>query len=165
MKFRCALLKPINPFHVHKSEKALFVTTQPSSRRPILTIPTTRAGKVAFGIALVLWFMLLSLPCAMFWFASGNEISIPHGSVPDAYDHPLLELGLIMTAENRGLKIKTSSIMSRGDNAVCVQTSLNYILWYSQESNPSTTLCDCYGRISTDKSWSSTTSTAGQCQN
>jgi hypothetical protein len=133
-------------------------------RQPILTIPTSRAGKVGCAIALVIWFFLLSLPCAMFWFASGNEIQIPHGSVPEAYDHPLLEIGLIMNAENRGIKFKSSQIFSQGENAVCVQTNLNYLLWYTEEGNPTTSFCDCYKLSSTTGNWTNTGTTEGDCQ-
>lgn len=141
------------------------MTMNKPPRQPILTIPQSRIGKVGCGIALVLWFMLLTLPCAMFWFASGNEIQLQHGSVPEAYDHPLLEIGLIMTTENRGVKFKSSQIFSQGDNAVCVQTNLNYVLWYSREENPATSFCNCYERSDTAGTWSGTGTTDGDCKN
>jgi hypothetical protein len=141
------------------------MTTGRPPRQPILTIPQSRRGKIGCGMALVIWFLLLSLPCAMFWFASGNEIRLAHGNVPESYDHPLLEIGLIMEVANRGMKFKTSEIFSAGDNAVCVQTNLNYLLWYSRESNPATSFCDCYERENPAAAWSNIGTTPGDCQN
>jgi hypothetical protein len=140
------------------------MTVNKPPRQPILPMPTTRRGKIGCGIALVLWFALLCLPCVMFWFASGNEIHIAHSSVPEAYDHPFLEIGLIMTTDNRGIKFKSSNIISNGDNAVCVQTNLNYVLWYSREENPSTSFCDCYKRDDTESTWSRTETISGECR-
>jgi hypothetical protein len=142
----------------------IFMSYNKPPRQPILPVPTTRRGKIGCGIALVLWFALLMLPCVMFWFASGNEIYIAHGSVPEAYDHPLLEIGLIMTTENRGIKFKTSSIIPDEANAVCVQTNLNYVLWYSREENPTASFCDCYERADTESTWSRIETITGECR-
>lgn len=141
------------------------MTINRSPRQPLLTIPDSRLGKLGCGCALVIWFTILSLPCALFWFASGNEIRIPHSNAPDAYDHPLLEIGLIMTTENRGLKFKTSTIHSTGDNTVCVQTRLSYLLWETREADPSTAYCDCYERASSESAWTSTGTTGTTCGN
>ncbi|MCU0511896.1 MAG: hypothetical protein MUE40_04920 [Anaerolineae bacterium] len=139
------------------------MTVPKPPRPPVLTIPLSLPGRIGCGLALVLWFTLLSLPCAMFWLASGNELRLAHGSVPDAYDHPLLEVGLIMTTDNRGLKFKTSVILPAGDAAVCVQTDLRYLLWYTREDDPTTVFCNCYTRDTAAAAWQNTGSRAGAC--
>lgn len=140
------------------------MTTTPRARRdPILPMPTTQRGKVLFALGLVFWFALLMLPCALFWFASGNQINLQHASIPEAYLHPYLRIGTIMEPDARGLQITRSFLSSETETAACVQTDVRYLLWHNREGDINTTFCECYSRPAADALWSTTTSSPGAC--
>lgn len=128
--------------------------------------PTTLRGKIGCGVLLVLWFVLLLLPCAMFWLATGHTFTIAHGGdVPEAEQHPRFEIRLIMETDNRGLQLFSSHVVRNGDNLLCVQADVNYILWQSSEDTPAVVYCDCYERSDTESMWlfvGTTNSTCGQ---
>lgn len=137
------------------------MTTRTPRRDPVLPMPVTRRGKILFALGLLLWFSLLMLPCGLFWFASGNEIVLQHGSIPDPVSHPLLQIGTVMNAKERGMKITTSYITSQTDAQMCVQTNASYVLWQTSTNSPNASFCDCYARA--NDTWSLTTTTSGTC--
>lgn len=123
------------------------------TRRRIIPRPTTPLGRLGCGAALVIWFSILLLPFAMFWLASGRTITIPHGNVPEASEHPLFEVRLIMEIENRGLQVKRSQIVPDDEQRVCVQSNVNYLLWESEEGELTALYCECYERESAEDDW------------
>lgn len=136
----------------------------PSTRQPIIPVPTTPRGKIGCAIGLVLWFIVMMTPCTLFWFGFGNEFIIPHANVPDAHEHPLFKLGLMMTADYRGLSITNSSIITTDDNALCVQTNVNFLLWENRnQDDPATVYCDCYARENRETSWQLLRTESGKC--
>lgn len=137
------------------------MTTQPKPRNPIIPAPTTRRGKIFFALGLILWFLVLMLPCGLFWFASGNQLTLHHANIPEPVQHPLLQIGTVMNPRERGLNITTSYVTHQTDSAMCVQTNVSYLLWQSRSESPSTSFCDCYTRV--DDLWHSTGSTSGAC--
>lgn len=141
-------------------------TTPPApERRPIIGAPTTIRGKIGCALGLVIWFSILLTPCAMFWLASGNSLIIHHGSVPDPESHPLLEIGLFMDADNSGFKIIRSQITTGDDTGICMQTTVNYLLWQSSETgNPDAVFCDCYLRDESESPWQLDSTTMTACE-
>ena len=136
------------------------------TRRTILRVPESRLGRVIFGFVIVLWFVILLLPCALFSLAFGGEIRIGHGTVPEPERHPLLLVNLVMDADNRGLRFETSSILPDDDNpqtAVCVQSHVNYLTWETDGSAQPAQYCDCYERETTEANWSLMDSQQGGC--
>lgn len=123
------------------------------TRRPILRIPQSRVGRVIFGIFVVLWFMILLLPCALFSLAFGGEIRIWHGDIPEREAHPLLLVNLVMDVDNRGLQFTRSTLHDASDTAVCIQTNVNYITWATDGSAQAAVYCDCYARADQDAAW------------
>jgi len=134
------------------------------TRRTVIPRPTTPLGRLGCGAALVVWFAVLLLPFAMFWLGSGRTITIPQGNIPDASDHPRLELRLIMDADNRGLQIKRAGVAERGDEALCIQESVSYLLWESDTNSDNALYCQCYERDSADADWSLSGTTDGACE-
>jgi hypothetical protein len=120
-------------------------------RRPS---PIRRAGCI---VAVVIWFVILLLPCFLIVLAVQQEITISTGSVPGQQ----IRLWLISEAEARGLAISTASLHQTADNAACVQTDVRYFLW-AGESEPSS-YCECYQRVSANASWVSTSMASGAC--
>jgi hypothetical protein len=132
--------------------------------RPIIQVPTSPVGRFFFGIALVLWFGILLLPCAMFSLAVNGSIRIPHISAPEPATQPFLEVNLIMSVEQRGLQIVRSVILPAQNEQQCVETHVSYLLWYTDGTDESAVFCDCYKRDSTSARWQSIGSTLGVCQ-
>jgi hypothetical protein len=137
------------------------MTTQPRPRGPIVPMPITRRGKILFALGLTAWFLLLMMPCALFWLASGGEIHLEHASIPESALHPFLKIGTVMNRDARGFQITTSYVANQTDDAMCVQTNVSYALWQSRGENPNTSFCDCYTH--TEDQWQSTSTTSGAC--
>jgi len=134
------------------------------SRRPLIPRPTGPLGRLGCGAALVIWFAILLLPFAMFWLGSGRTITIPQGNIPDAKDHPHLELRLIMDADNRGLQIKRGGVAERSDEQLCIEESVIYLLWQSEGNTDNALYCQCYERQSAEAQWALTGTTNGTCE-
>jgi hypothetical protein len=134
------------------------------TRRTIIPRPTTPLAKVGCGAALVVWFAILLLPLAMFWLGSGRTITIPRGGIPDASDHPRLELRLIMDADNRGLQVKRAGVAQQNAELICIQESVTYLLWQSDENSENALYCQCYERESINAQWSLRGTTDGVCE-
>jgi hypothetical protein len=139
------------------------MTIPPPPRGPILPMPRTRRGKTFFALGLVIWFLLLMSPCALFWFASGGELILHHANIPDPVSHPLLQIGTISESDYRGLRITTSYVTTQTETNMCVETHANYLLWRSRGESPNTAFCDCYARA--NDTWQFTTTTSGVCSN
>lgn len=123
------------------------------TRKPIITIPKSRLGMVFFGLGVVVWFAILMLPCAMFSLATGGEIRISHGDIPEREAHPLFQLNLVMDIDNRGFQITRSSVLPDGEQDVCIQTHVSYIMWETDGTAESVSYCDCYERAASDSDW------------
>lgn len=132
-----------------------------NSRKPLFRIPKNPLGRLGCLVLVLLWFMVLLLPCGMIYLATGNSITIPNGDIPEPEQHPRLEIQLIMEIENRGLKLSSSSIASQSETELCINSSANYLLWQSDESATNSQYCQCYQRV--DESWQFTEQYEGQC--
>ncbi len=139
------------------------------TRRPLFSVPESRLGRAIFGLLVVLWFMILLLPCALFSLAFGGEIRLGHGSVPEPETHPLLLVNLVMDVDNRGLRFERSVVVpdpddDRPQTATCVQTHVSYITWATDGSAQPAQYCDCYERTTPDAAWSLLSSETGLCR-
>ncbi|MCY4069932.1 MAG: hypothetical protein OXG60_01400 [Chloroflexi bacterium] len=116
---------------------------------------SSRLRRVGCGLLVPLWFMLLLMPCALFYLAVNGEIRIWHDSVPDPYSQPRLLISLISEMDDRGLRIETSSVFKpNADNlSLCVETKVRFVLWESQGGNQDVTYCECYGRADEESAW------------
>lgn len=134
------------------------------TRKPVLTMPESRLGRLGCYLLTVLWFVILLLPCAMFALATQGEITLHHANVPEPLSHPLMQIRLVMDVENRGLQVTTSNIRQPSDTALCVQVRVEYLLWQSSEAeDQSVRYCDCYERANTEAQWQYTETLPGQC--
>ena len=108
-------------------------------------------------IAVLIWFLILLIPCFLINLAVQQEITISTGDAPGQ----MTRLWLISEADQRGLGLSTASVHQTDPNDLCVQTNVRFILWMGH-SDP-TLYCDCYQRASADVSWSMTTTTPSEC--
>lgn len=123
--------------------------------------PRPRWKTALYIVGALLWFAFLLTPCALFTLASEGEITIGHpGDMPAAEEYPLLQVGLIMERESRGLRF-TRSALSAGPGERCVQTHVSYLMW--EGSGEAVSYCDCYERDANDTRWLLTGSTSGMC--
>lgn len=131
------------------------------------TVPGKTSGlrRVGCGLAVILWFMLLLMPCVLFYLAANGEIRIWHDAVPDPHAHPRLLLSLLSEKEDRGLRIEASSVFNpdADDLSTCVQTDVRFLLWESQGGNQDVTYCECYQRSNADAVWALSRTYANNC--
>lgn len=107
--------------------------------------------RIGCGVALIIWFAVLLLPTFFFILAVEGDITLRHrGDVPDKHQHPLLQVNLLMDADTRGLQLTNSSV-DRGEDGLCIDTSVRYFLWQGEGEN--VRFCDCYIRNDADDSW------------
>ncbi len=123
--------------------------------------------RLGCGALIGCWFILLMLPCALFYLAANGEIRLWHGDVPQPHSHPLLLISLVSAAESRGLRIENSSIVASGDDetSLCVQTDVRFVLWESDENgDQDVSYCDCYWRADTAADWRLDRTFGGGCR-
>lgn len=111
---------------------------------------------------LVVWFILMLLPLFFFILAVEGDITLHHrGDIPDKHEHPLFQISLIMTVDYRGFGITNSTLHHSGEDDICIETNVRYILW--QGNGDPATFCDCYTRAEND-TWSLTGTTLTGCE-
>ena len=121
--------------------------------------------RLGCGLLLVLWFMLLLTPCALFYLAANGEIRLWHTDIPEPHAHPMLLISLVSEMDDRGLRLE-SSIVTRNDAstmATCVETNVRFLLWQSRSNNQDVDYCDCYERENETGAWALDSTFAGNC--
>ena len=141
---------PETPETPESSEPAAPVPVSIPRRRN----PLRRTGCI---IALIVWFLILLLPCFLIVLAVQQEIVISTGSAPGQQTR----LWLISEADERGLALSTTSTRQNNENAVCVETDVHFMLW-AGKADP-TSYCDCYQRANASVPWSSVSTVSGAC--
>ncbi|MFN8527055.1 MAG: hypothetical protein U0670_24995 [Anaerolineae bacterium] len=129
-------------------------TAQSADQRVANRRPRRRLGCI---FALALWFVCALVPCLGITLATQGEFTVSLGSFPDQQ----LRVWLVSEAQERGIGYSLPTISQSGENAVCVQTDVRYLLWAG--SGDTSVFCDCYARESTAASWSLTTTQSGAC--
>lgn len=119
--------------------------------------------RIGCGLILALWFLFLLTPCALFYLAANGEIRLYHADIPEPHSHPLLLISLINDVENRGLQILRSAKADADDTSLCVETTVNYLLWATTEGNQDVVYCDCYTRADSASAWTLTETHLSTC--
>jgi hypothetical protein len=99
-------------------------------------------------ILLVLWFLVLMIPCFCAVLAINQEFVIPTGSLPDQH----VRIWLIMEAQSRGIGISSGSVASQEDLRVCVTTSNSFVMWAGR--GEAVSFCECFERDAQSDPWS-----------
>ena len=123
--------------------------------------------RLGCGALIGCWFILLMLPCALFYLAANGEIRFWHRDVPQPHSHPLLLISLISAADSRGLRIENSSVVDSGgdETSLCVQTDVRFVLWESDEGgDQDVSYCDCYQRADAAGDWQLDRTFGGGCR-
>jgi|SRR5690606_34885709 hypothetical protein len=120
---------------------------QPAPRHPL-----RRPGCV---IALIIWFLLLLSPCFMIVLAVRGEFSITTGSAPEQR----VRLWLIQEIGQSGIGLSNAEVRQTGEDAICVQTNVQFLLWRGQ-AEP-TQYCECYERAESE--WQAASVEQGAC--
>ena len=120
---------------------------QPAPRHPL-----RRPGCV---IALIIWFLVLLSPCFMIVLAVRGEISITTGGAPEQR----ARVWLIQEAGQSGIGLSNVDVQQTADDAICVQTNVNFLLWRG-EAEP-TQYCECYTQA--ESGWQATSVEQGSC--
>ncbi len=125
----------------------------------------SKARRLGCGLALLIWFAALLLPCALFYLGANGEIRLAHHDIPQPHAHPLLLLSVVSEVEDRGLRIETSKIAaSQSDEALlCVETTVRFLLWEYSGGNQNVRYCDCYARPEAEANWEFVTTYADVC--
>lgn len=117
---------------------------------PSLAPVPRRAGplrRLGCGLALLLWLGVLLLPCLFFTLATQEQITVRTGSLPEQE----LRLWVQMDADNRGMVVSNGSVTRQTDTLLCIETTVNYLLWQGEEV-PSQ-YCTCYERANAAGDW------------
>jgi hypothetical protein len=117
--------------------------------------PRSRVRRIGCGIALVIWVILLVLPCIAIALISQGEIAIQLGDLPGQS----LRVWLIQDSTERGIGVARPSVHTNADATTCLQTDTSFLLWMGK-GDP-TSYCDCYDRDGDN--WKSVSSTQGSC--
>lgn len=141
--------------------------TNDSDNRRIEFVVRARSKSLLFrlgcGFLLIIWFLVLLLPLAMLILAAEREIRIPQPSgIPDRHEHPLWQITLINEVDYRGLQVTSSTVKRNGENALCIQTNIRYLLWYGK--GEAARYCDCYERSDLDTEWQFAGTSTGACK-
>src|SRR5260221_14161773 len=98
-------------------------------------------SRIGCGLAVVLWFMLLTLPCFAVVLATQGEILLTHSDIP--FDD--FRAWLIQQPRQRGIAISDSHRVSAvdGSNSLCTVLGAPFILRDGQPV-PSPHSCSCY---------------------
>ena len=125
--------------------------------------PIVRLG---CGALLAFWFILLLIPCALFYLAANGEIRFWHRDIPQSHSHPLLLISLVSQADNRGLRIENSSAVDNGadETSICIQTLVRFALWETNEDSQDVSYCDCYRRVDAAAVWELDSTFSGVCR-
>ncbi len=119
-------------------------------------------GRLGCGLGLIVWLIVMLIPGFLFLLAIQQEISIWHGGgFPERDYHPALQIKLMMDIDTRGVSITRSYTAVSEDNATCVETQVQYILW--QGRGEPAAYCDCYTRASLQGDWSYRGTQQGAC--
>lgn len=129
----------------------------PDSAQPAPRPPKSRARRAGCIIAVILWFLLLLTPCALFYFSVQQELTIPLGAAPGQS----VRVWLVMEPRSRGLGISVGRVAGETPSELCVETSTNYLLWQGRPEN--TVYCECYARNDAAQPWAYLGSETGTC--
>ncbi len=124
-------------------------TPAPPRRSPI--------RRIGCGCLLIGWFVILLLPCALIVLAVQQQIVISTGSAPGQETR----IWLISEPTERGFGISTASARQTGDDTLCVQTNVRFLLWAGQADPLS--YCECYARTNAGDPWTLTGSSEDTC--
>lgn len=105
------------------------------------------------GVGLIVWFVVMLLPCILITLAVRGEITVNTGGAPEQY----VRVWLIIEARERGLGISNAWV-APADDLLCVQTDVNFVLW--EGNADSIHYCKCYDPQSATRMLSMT---AGVC--
>jgi len=95
--------------------------------------------RVGCLIAVLIWLIVMLIPCFFLTLAFQQEIVITQGDTPNQ----VLRIWLINEARSRGLGISNASVHSGlQNNDLCVQTDVRFMLWVGD--SPATSYCECY---------------------
>jgi hypothetical protein len=117
--------------------------------------------RLGCAIAVILWFSVLLTPCLCLVLASQGEIAVRLGDLPGQS----FRLWLLNESRQRGIGISRPSIYAgegEGQNHVCVQTDVSFILWTG--SAEATSYCECYTRQDNNEGWELLSTHQTACQ-
>ncbi|MDZ4768770.1 MAG: hypothetical protein SGJ24_06545 [Chloroflexota bacterium] len=126
------------------------VTTVPPARRSIIR-------RLGCGVALVVWFALVMTPCLLITLATQGQITVRTGELPEQE----LRIFLQMDADNRGLVVSNAAVKMQSDQRICLETTVNYLLWTGREE--ANIYCSCYIRDAVSQPWTSAETTIDAC--
>ena len=121
--------------------------------------------RLGCGLALLAWFAFLMTPCALFYLAANGEIRLEHSDIPQPRAHPRLLISLVSEQDDRGLRIESANLAAGaiGENDVCVETAVTFLLWQASEGSQDVRYCDCYQRADDTAPWALTWTSSHAC--
>jgi hypothetical protein len=108
-------------------------------------------------LGLFAWLALMMIPFFMLLLAFQGEITINHwGDVPSRFEHPFLQVVLIMEPREQGLRFTRSTVNKLDENRICMETHIRFWMWQGQPQD-ALSYCKCYSRQDKSDGWGSGT--------
>jgi hypothetical protein len=128
--------------------------TEPTDETPrrVRRGPLYRLGCV---LGVLVWLVLLLVPCMFITLAARGEITFDTGALPDQR----FRMWLIMEARQRGIGIEWPSVHAV-DEQECLQVDVRFLLWTGAAQEP-VSYCQCYTRQG--ENWIATESIGDVC--
>ena len=122
------------------------------------------ARRLGCRLLIACWFVILLTPCGLFYLAANGEIRLEHRQIPEPYAHPFLLIALVSESDDRGLRIERSAVrLAESAEALCVETSVTFLLWRNSGGNQDAQFCDCYRRPNEDSAWDLISTNGSAC--
>lgn len=92
-----------------------------------------------YFVLLVLWLLVMSLPCFAFALAARGELGWRRG------EHTSDRLWLIQERDQKGLGYQAERRIQNGAaGAVCVRNTVSFLLWEGSAQEENAAYCECY---------------------
>jgi len=114
-------------------------------------------ARLGCALGLLIWAILILLPCILITLAVQGEINISTGDAPDQR----LRIWLIMESAQRGIGISNVSIHEQDNGQTCLQTDTRFILWQGKADPVS--YCECYQHEAGSEDWIPVEMTSEAC--
>jgi hypothetical protein len=92
---------------------------------------------LGYAALIVLWLVVMTLPCAAFALAARGELEWRRGLESD-------RIWLIQERDEKGIGYHSQRLLSgNADGPVCVRNSVRFFLWEGSAEGENTDYCEC----------------------
>jgi hypothetical protein len=116
-------------------------TVTPASPPAGSSAPNRILRNLGFILFIIVWLLVMTLPCFAFVLASRGELSW------DRSEHDWDRIWLLQERNQKGLGYQAERVISDQSSSggpICVRNSVRYFLWQGTDTNTNTDYCECF---------------------